>query len=358
MLKNLYDTFDPEIKIVPAQGKTFVRSDSLLHLIKTTEGVALVSEVIEDNVLIRHQGAQVVGRIKGVDEEFLKQQRLDTAIVSGIFLLQKGDLRFAVVGAGIQMALGLSMGAEPSPLQLWYPKAEKKLALNPDQAFIKRTVIAAGVFSIERDYDTKYVFTSLDVAQELFRYKDKRSYLEIQSADNVSGEKVVKRLQDKLGDKFNVLGSDDQHAELLRILKIEKLFVALTIAFIIFIASLNIFFSLSMLVIEKRRDIAILKAIGATTMQVRKIFWIEGVLTAATGTVLGLILGLTVTLLQKHFELVPLGLQSGIVLAYPVDLRIDDFIFAAAISSLVTLAASFRPALQAGRIEPAEEQLA
>jgi lipoprotein-releasing system permease protein len=350
LMRQIYNTFDAEIKIVPAQGKSFEYTLALQKQLAGIQGVEIITDAIEDNVLLRYNESQVVGKIKGVNPNFLRQQRIDTAIIAGSFSLKKGDFYGAIVGIGIQNKLDINIKDDFTPLQIWYPKAEKNLIMNPNSAFSKQSALVSGVFSVEREYDSRYVFTDIALVQNLLGYTDKRSYLEIKTNGKRSIETIQKEIKKVLGKDFLVLNSDEQHADLMRILRIEKIFVFLTLSFIIFIASINIFFSLSMLAIEKQHDVAILKAMGAENKLIKQIFFAEGGLVAIVGAAIGLLAGLVICLLQQQFGIVPMGMQTGIVLAYPVELQLTDFVLTALVIAIITLLVVYRPALRAAQV--------
>src|SRR5690606_7818952 len=181
-------------------------------------------------------------------------------------------------------------------------------------------------------------------ARDLFSYDNKRSALEVKVTDGTKPDKVKRQLKKLLGDKFLVQNSDEQHTSLLRAVKVEKLFVFITFAFILLIASLNIFFSLSMLVIDKKKDIAILASMGATKEQIRNIFLIEGALVAFIGASYGLSLGMLIANLQQTFGIVSMGMATSVVDSYPVKLKLMDFVLTGAAIVIITMLVSIRPA--------------
>ena len=234
------------------------------------------------------------------------------------------------------------------PLQFFYPKNVKPGALDPSNYFSRANIMPGGVFRLEQHYDDEYVFVPLDFAQNLLNYGDKRTSLEITTNDAVSIAEVQEQLIKVLGDGFRVLNSDQQHADLYKILRIEKLLVFLIFSLIIGIASINIFFSLSMLVIEKRRDIAVLLAMGASTHKIRRIFLSEGAIIAFVGSGIGLLLGLTIAWLQEAFGLVSMGGGESLILtAYPVEIQLADFIYTALCIIMITFLASIHSAIMA-----------
>jgi len=354
LIRDSYNTFDPEIKIVPSVGKTFELTDSLLQKIEAVEGVALVTEIVEDNALVRYQDAQMVVKLKGVSENFTQQERLDRAMVHGELVLNKEGKNYAILGRGVQYTLSVSPTNEFYALQVFSPKRETSSGFNPDpmtRYFTRRNIMPGGVFAIEKQFDANYVIVPLDFAEALFNYTGRRTALEIKTTVEASINKVQDRLQRVLGADLEVLNSDQQHQSLLRAIKVEKLFVYITFSFILAVASFNIFFSLSMLAIDKKKDIAMLMAMGATKRTIRRLFVYEGSIIALLGAASGLLLGLLICWLQQTFGLVSMGMQTAIVDAYPVKMQFSDFFYTAIAISIITFLASYRPATIAARTE-------
>jgi lipoprotein-releasing system permease protein len=354
LIRESYNTFDPEIKIVPRSGKTFPVSDSLIHEIEQIEGVELVTEVIEDNALIRYQDAQMVVKLKGVSENFTRQERLDRAMVFGELTLEKDGKDFAILGRGVQYTLSVSPSNDFYALQVFSPRRETVSGFNPDpmtRYFKRRNIMPGGVFAIEKQFDANYVIVPLDFAASLFDYNETRTALEIKTSAEASIKRVQDRLQQRLGGKLEILNSDEQHASLLRAIRIEKLFVYITFSFILAVASFNIFFSLSMLAIDKKKDIAMLFAMGASKKVVRRVFLYEGTLIASIGALSGLTVGLLICWAQQTFGIVSMGMQTAIVDAYPVKMQFSDFFFTALSITIITFLAAYRPAAIAARTE-------
>lgn len=350
LIRSLYSSFDPEIKVSLVKGKSFVMNDSLYSLIRNVEGVGIITEVIEDNALLKYKEDQMVVKVKGVSDNFIQQKRMDSMIVSGKFSLHKGGRDLAIIGRGVQNALGISLYNDLYPLQLWYPKNTKSLLADPQKVFNRENIMAGAVFAIEKQYDDNYVFVPLEFAQKLLMYGDRRTSLEIKTEPGKDFNVVRNRLQKKLGDRFIVQNSDEQHASLLKAIKIEKLFVYLTFSFILAIASFNIFFSLTMLAIDKKKDVAILYSIGATRKFIIKLFIWEGGIIAFVGAFLGLLLGFFICLAQQKFGFVSMGMETSIIDAYPVKMQVEDFITTGVTILFITIVASYRPALRAASI--------
>lgn len=344
LIRSLYNTFDAELRIVAEKGKTFELTDELLQLVQDTEGVVSIAEVAEDNALVRYQDAEKVVKIKGVSDEFLEQQRLGPAIMQGELQLKRGEVPLAILGAGVRNELSVSLENDFYFLRVYYPRNVRPGTLGPSKYYTQQNIKPTAVFSIEKQYDDNYIFVPLDFALRLFDYGNRRSALEIATAPDVSVAKVHKRLQERLPGGFLVQNSDEQHSSLLKAIKIEKLFVYIAFTFILAIASFNIFFALTMLAIDKKKDIAILFSMGATQQLVRKVFLAEGAIIAFTGAIIGTISGVALCLLQQTYGLVGMGMQTAVESAYPVELQLSDLLFTALSIIVITFLASFRPA--------------
>jgi lipoprotein-releasing system permease protein len=355
LIRDSYNTFDPEIKVVPAQGKSFVVTDSLLNSLSAVEGIDIITEVIEDNALALYRDAQMLIKLKGVSNNFIDQHRIDKAMVYGELNLQKGNVNYAILGRGVQYALSIAPADEFYALRIYYPKKSGLSSVRSinlsGNAYNQKSILPGGVFAIEQQFDSQYVIVPLSFAQELFDYEDRRTALEIKTTPESSVREVQQKLQSLLGSAFKVLNSDEQHAGLLRAIKIEKLFVYLTFSFILAIASFNIFFSLSMLAIEKKKDVAMLFAMGATRRTVKSIFLYEGAIIALTGATIGLVIALALCWVQQEFGIVSMGMQTAIVDAYPVKMQFSDFFFTALSIIVITFFAAYRPASIASHTE-------
>jgi len=346
LLKDLYGSFDPDIKIEATLGKSFVASEDLIKKIDNEPGVIAVVQVIEDNAYLKYNNAELVGVIKGVSRNYLEVNKLEDKITEGQLKLWNGNIPLAVVGQGVQFALAISPGNDFSSLQVYYPKNLRSKSLDPGSALTRRSLPVAGVFAIERQFDEKYILVPIEFARDLLRYDDKVTALEIAvKAGQVS--EVIAKLKVKLGPDLKVLSADEQHAVMLRTVKIEKLFVFLTFAFILAVSSINIFFALSMLAIDKKADLNMFFSMGATRRQVGTIFLAEGAIISLSGAVFGLALGFVICWLQQEVGLVSMGLETSVVNFYPVKMEWQDFAATSLTIIIITVFASFRPAAMA-----------
>ncbi len=356
LIRGLFASFDAELKIEAVEGKSFEVNEDWLAEIENLEGVEVLTEVIEDNALFEYQDNQVVARIKGVSDNFLDQERFSKGYFWGDTSLGTEIRPGAILGRGVGFFLSVSLENVNTPLKVYYPKAPRSAAtLDPNQLYESGVLEPRAYFSIERQFDDEYVIAPLKFTRDLLNYGDKRTALEVKVSDGFRISTVQDELQEFLGDGFAVKNADQQHASLLRTVRLEKFFVFLTLVFILGIASFNIFFSLSMLAIEKKKDIAILKAMGAPDKMVRTIFMKQGSMIALSGALIGLVVGFLVCWLQQTVGLVSLGISSAVVEDYPVKMIWTDFVWISLAVLLITFVASSRPSWIAAQVKTTEQ---
>ena len=352
VLRSVYHTFDPELKIESVKGKSFEVDQAFIASLNGIEGVKTSAQVIEDNALITYRDQKVVARVKGIEDSYLSINKLDTFLLQGEIKLQEGSDNFAILGAGVAYELGVLLDSDMFDMEVVYPKTVRPGTIPGPNPLRKVRVKPAAVFSVEVTYDESLVLTSLRAAKRILDYKNQRTSVELYLQEGVSLSKVKSEVKSLLGEDFRVLDSDEQHAELLRAVRIEKLFVYIGLTFIMLIASFNIFFSLSMLAIEKRRDISILFAVGATKNMVKGIFLKQGIIIAFVGSAVGLALGLIFCWLQMKYGIIGLGMNSSVVDAYPVKIIWLDFLKVGLSISIITILTAYRPAVLASRVNP------
>ena len=209
--------------------------------------------------------------------------------------------------------------------------------------------MVAGIFAIEKQFDLSYIIVPLEFAENLMDYEGYITSLEIMTENKDDIPLIKSRIKNRMGEQFQVLDSDEQHSALIRAIKIEKLFVFLTFSFIIAVSAINIFFSLTMLAIDKKKDIAVLFSVGASKRLIQRIFINEGAIIAFTGAFLGMGIGVLLLLAQQKFGLISMGIETSVIDAYPVKMKLNDFIFTAVTIIMITLLFSSRPAILASR---------
>lgn len=349
LLRNMYGNFDPDVIIQPSSGKSFAFNEQLVEQIESVPGVIAVTKVVEDNVLVRYKEAQRVVRMKGASREFDEYSGIKKSIVSGEFPLVRDSIGYALIGRGIQYDLSINLNNDFYTLQLYYPKDLGPGVVNPDRMYKVLNIIPGGIFAIEQYYDDNFLFVPIEFAQELLGYENRLSSYELYVEEGAERKALKADLQSSLGGNFKVILGDELHADLYKVLKIEKLFVFLILTAIIGIASINIFFSLTMLVIEKKKDISVLFAQGASQRFIRNIFLLEGCIVAFTGAGLGLALGLMVSYAQQEFGIIGMGVQGAIVDSYPIQIEYTDVFMTVVAIIVITLLASIQPAMKAGK---------
>jgi lipoprotein-releasing system permease protein len=354
LVRTLYGKSDPNLVIMATKGKAFNVDSTFLMKLQNTPGVALLTEVIEDNALLQYHDRQMVVKMRGLSDNYFGQSQIDANIREGDHRLRRDSLELALVGAGVQHELSITLNNRLSPMRLLYPRntpGKKTLDMNPDNAFNEQDLTAGGVFLIEQHVDDSYIFVPLTFAQRLLGYTTRRTALYVKVGQSFSVEKVKTQLRQQLGAGFKVQDSDEQHVSLFKAIKVEKLFVFITFTLILLIASLNIFFSLSMLVIDKKKDISVLLAMGANQKMVRNTFLLVGAIVALVGATVGLIFGVGLCWLQQRFGLVSMGMATSVVDSYPVKMQVSDLVFTCLSIILITLAVSIRPALNASHLD-------
>ena len=350
LIQSLNNSFDPEIKIESSKGKSFTVSQPLLEKIKSIEGVEVVTEVIEDYSYARYNNASRPVTIKGVSDNFVEQQRMPKqSIIEGEMSLKKNGVPRALIGSGVQNSLSISLEDDFNLLQLYYVKNLKSGVLDPSKLYTQKGIKPGGVFAIVQNFDENYVIVPLEFAKELLNYENKRTSLEVKTNSAARIERVEREIQKAIGDNFKVLNSEEQHQDVYRVIKLEKLFASIAAVLLLVIGSINIYFNLMMLALDKKKDITILAAMGADGRLLKNVFITEGLLIAAIGTCLGLLLGAGIVLLQQNFSLVSLGMNTSVVDGYPVKLVYWDFVYVFLAMSTVTIAISSRPAALATR---------
>jgi len=349
--RQIFKTFESDMTVAPKEGKRFIASPALLAQLRQTPGVSLLTAIAQDNALARYGNAQTVIRLKGVDDNYVQRQQLDSAMLEGKLMFRRDGVNYAIVADGVRNDLTISPIDILTPLEILYPESGQTFSVLNSDAFNRQALTVAGVFFIESKYDN-FVLAPISTARNLFGYKPNEvTSLEIQLRPGTNEGQARQALQDVVGKELVVQSRDDLNVDLYRAIRVEKLFVALTLSFIILVASINIFFSLSMLVIEKKADIRILYALGATRQMVRRIFLTEGAIIALTGALAGLFLGVGICLAQENYGFIRMGMASSIVDAYPVRLDTSDIVLTGLLSIVVTIITSWFPAQRAANVQ-------
>jgi lipoprotein-releasing system permease protein len=313
----LYNTFDPDIKISPKEGKTFVLDPASAEKIKKLNGVVYYTEVLQENALLKYDDKQVIATIKGVSDDFVKMTRLDTVIKEGEFRLKHDSTEYAVLGYGIARRLNISLSDFMNPLEIYVPKRGNQAVINPEDAFTIRSVEVSGVFALTDDFDFKYTIIPLSLARTLLNRPNELSAIEIGLKKNTDITEVKNQIADILAGNYDIKSRYEQNELLFKTINSEKWWVFMILAFILIIAIFNVTGSITMLIIEKKKDIQTLMFIGADKKLIRNIFMREGLMITLSGVVSGILFGLLLCWIQIKFKPIPFS-EGFIVDAYPV----------------------------------------
>ncbi len=342
LVKKLYNAFYPDIKVTSILGKTFDADTNLISQLKKIDGVMYVSRSLEENAYIKYNDKENIATIKGVESNFKEITGIDSFILFGKYELENSGRYQAVIGAAIDQVLNTEMEDPVLKMQILVPKKGRRVYLNPEDAFEKNLALPVGVFAIQQEFDSKYVILPYALTEELLNEYSKATSLEIKTIDGSNAKEVIARIKTVMGKNYLVKDRLQQNESLYKVVKTERLAVYVILSFILFIISFNIIGSLSMLVMDKQKDITILKAMGATKSMIRNIFIAEGVLGAAIGASIGMFFGFVICLLQESFGLVKLqGSGSFIIDSYPVEMHLQDF----SITFLIVISISFIAAI-------------
>lgn len=341
LVEDLYASFDPDIKITVVEGKTFDSAEFPKHKILALDAVAFYNSALEEVALIKYNDKQMVATIKGVEAPFYEMSGLDSLMIGGAINHNPEKANNVILGWGIANQLALYITDYSFPISIIVPKKGTKKGFSPGSEFKKKTADATGVFSVNPDFDTKYTLADLSFVQNLLQQKNRVSSVELGLKEDADWEKVKLDLQEIVGDNFKVQTRYELNELIFKTNKTEKWITFLILSFILIIASFNIIGSLTMLIIDKQKDVWILKSMGANNGVIRKIFFVEGMLINLLGAITGMTIGAFVCWLQIQFGL--LRLVDGVVEFYPIELNILDFVNVSIIVIIIGLIASWYP---------------
>ncbi len=343
MVKAIFSTSDPEIRITPVRGKVFTPDTLMLTRLSEIDGVEVWAETLEENALLRYDDQQYIATVKGVSLNYREVTDLDTAMWDGDFILMSETGRpYAIAGLGVANHLGMRLNFV-SPLAIYIPDRTSRLSLNPENAFTRRFVHFSGIFAVEQEFDSKYVFLPIDFVRDLLAYTKEISSIEIRLRPGSDLKQTQRAIKNVMGDQFLVQNRYEQQEIFYKVMKAERLAIFVILTFILIIASFNIIGSLTMLIIEKERDIGILKSLGADNSLIRRIFIYEGWMISFIGTSLGLITGFLLCAAQQHFNIVKLAGDSLLINSYPVKMQLIDFFVVAATVMTIGYGAAWYP---------------
>lgn len=348
LVKSLYSSFYPAIKIAPASGKTILLTPAQLQQISKISGVAHFSEVIEEKAVLRYGDEPTIAILKGVDDNYNEVTDVKNNIVRGRFDTGDSVAYRAVLGLELEGALGVDVVHSLAPVTVYLPRRNANAFVTPEDALNNGVLYPAGTFAIQQEFNSKYVITNIEFMRKLLELGDhEMSALEIGARAGVNEKLLKEKLTQLLGKDYKVQTRYEQNQSLYAIMQTEKWAVYVILSFIMIIAAFNMIGSLYMLVMEKQKDITILKAMGARRSLIMRIFLAEGLIIAGIGTLIGLGLGISFCLLQQHFGIIKLEGTSFLVDTYPVSMHVEDFLLVFITIMIIGVAASWYPARRA-----------
>lgn len=342
VVADLYHAIEPDIEITSVNSKYISNQNDLEKQIKTISGINGISYSIEENALIKLDEKQAVITIKGVDAQFKDLTHFDTVVVNGVYRFEYNNQYYGVFGRGIANKLGVNVNDFVSPISIYTPKRGKTESLDPEDAFNKLTISPAGIFSLNDDFDFKYVLIDLKAAQQLFDCPNSITQIELSVQDKDQTESIQEELKNILGENYLVKNRYQLNDILFKTLETEKLWTFLILAFILIIATFNIIGALTMLIIEKKKDIKTLYNLGADQYFIRSIFMKEGLLITVVGALSGLILGVVICILQQQFHFVTFDDQY-VIPYYPIEMQLKDFVWIVSVVMGIGFVAAIYP---------------
>ncbi|MCU4163689.1 FtsX-like permease family protein [Carboxylicivirga caseinilyticus] len=343
---NLYGNFDPDLKVVPVEGKVLSLDSIDLDAIKQIEGVEFISQTIENQALLKFDKRRAPAVVIGVDSIFNKISRIDSIIVDGEFKLQHNQNNLGVIGGILadQLALRLNF---VTPLVIYVPKRTGNVnMMAPQNAFLQEYINPSGIFMVQQvEYDSQYLIIGIDQARRLFEYNsDIVSALYIKVKDPDKANLVKLQIEKISGNHLKALNREEQHQSFYKVMKVEKLMAYLILSFILAIAAFNVIGTMSMLIFEKKESIFTLKSMGGDRKLITRIFLTEGLLISLLGVIIGLLLGIVLVLAQQYFGIIKFsGSGSFIVDAYPVQLVWSDVLLVLVTVCIIAYLAAWYP---------------
>jgi lipoprotein-releasing system permease protein len=344
LIRSLFSSFDPDIKITALEGKTFNADSVLLNQLGAMPGVANYCQIVEENALLKYRDRQAIATIKGVGPEFTQVSGIDSLLVDGEVRLTPGDTPMGVIGKELAGELGIGLNFI-NPIHVYVPKRTGRIMLNPLQAINHRYLFPSGVFGVQQDYDSKYLIVPLDFAREFFDYaKGEVSGIELKVTDARQTQEIINKISVVLGKDFKIVDRLGQHADFYRVMSSEKWAIFLILSFILIVASFNTISSLTLLMLEKKADMRTLRSLGASQIKIRQVFLWEGLLVTGVGMLIGLILGALVCLIQQQFGIIRFpNSGSFVVNVYPVRMLLTDFLLVMMLVGVIGYFAAWVP---------------
>ena len=343
LVLSMYNSFDPHLKITSTESKTFNPNEAKTLLL-TVEEIETSALVLEEKVLLKYQEKEYIATAKGVSEEYLELTDFNSLLVDGEYINGFESNNVAVIGRGVAYYLSMGIGSMFDQLQVFVPNRNSKTLLNPATAFEQSAVLPVGVFGVQAEVDAAYIITPLLFVQQLAERNNEVSAIEIKLKDEEQMIALQEKLQKALGGKYIIKNRLQQQEFLYKILNTEKLAVFLILTFIMIIATFNIIGSLSMLMLDKKKDIATLRSLGCAVQDIQSLFFKKSMLTIILGTGIGLFIGLGLAFLQQTFGFISMSGGSFVINTYPIAIAFKDVVLVSITVFIIGLLASWYPA--------------
>ena len=333
------------MQITIREGKGFPATDIPQDLLREIPGVLYLTEVLEENALMKYKDKQAIVTLKGVGADYQRMTGVDTMMAEGRFLLESGEHDFTVLGYGVAYYLNANLGDYLNPITVFVPTRTGNIGGALDQAFSQEIIFPTGFFSIQQEFDIKYALMPIRFVRKLLDYNNEITSIEIKLADGTDQRKIQQQIEAAVGEKFTVKNRFQQQELLYNIMKSEKYAIFLILTFILLLATFNVVGSLSMLILDKKKDIAVLQSMGATMKLIKRIFMTEGMLISITGALSGMILGGVVCWIQQTYGLIRMGGPNStfVVDSYPVQMQPLDFLLVFITVMLIGYLAAWYP---------------
>jgi lipoprotein-releasing system permease protein len=344
LIKSLFSSFDPDLKISLVEGKSFEINNQVFNDIRKMDGVMFFTDVVEDNALLRYENRQVLATIKGVSDDYSQMTGLDTMIVDGEFKLKEAEAQYTVIGQGVAYYLSVGINLI-NPINIYVPQKGRRSGLSIEGSFNQGSIYPSGVFSVQQEIDSKYIIVPIEFARKIFEIEEKVNSVELKLKNGADVKKIQEEISAKLGNRFVVKNRYQQHDYLYKTMQGEKYAVYLILILILIIASFNIVGSLTMLIIDKKEDIAVLQSMGADKPLIRRIFLFEGWSVSILGAIIGTVAGIAICQAQIAFGIVKLqgGGGSFIIDSYPMKIIPLDILLVFCSVVLIGFLASWLP---------------
>lgn len=349
-ISGMYSAFNPDMKVIPYEGKYFTIDSSQIIALENVDGIQAVSQTIEEVALFDYKDIQKPGIIKGVDEYYQEVSGIDSSMTRGVFDLTDGNINQGVVGRVLNVNLSINYRDKLTPVTVYMPLREKKsLVSKLGKEFKSMSLYPTGVFTVGGETDAQYILASRAFVSKLLEKDQELSALEIKFTPDANEDGIRSEVANILGSSVQIKNRYEQDVAFLRIMNIEKWISFLIVSMVLLIIAFNMVGSLWMMVLEKKKDISILRSMGYGTSEIRGIFIWEGILITGLGIVIGIALALALYVLQKSYGLI--GIPEGFMIdAYPIDIKLSDFIVTTITVLIIGVLASLLPAIRAGQV--------